>query len=476
MEVSHPETESSKITVFLGDERAAHERSSRRLHSLGPPATSSEALAPEEVQSVTLDSVSLHMSIDRPLATGHRKLKRRRIDSQRLSNASKSIYPQEVDAQNQSQTAPQLKQISTAPGVRAVSGLLGVIGDESDSDLDLEIDERDIISGPTSYDKLNAMKGQSTTIKPPSLLKRSSSTSSLGQDAKSIDNDEILELVDTALRMAVSGSSKPSNEKIKLVEVNSSKYLEDVCPSLWSPGYLPAVSSRVVFLPTISHALDSVCTRRLETYGLRNNIRSMNHSTSSISDQQRDVAAHTKTRSRTLLNLWRVLERALYQPGAGKHLQPLSVPASLAFSESESSQSMLYLAHRGESYAAVDSTLDELLNEEDSSHESDWEMEERQDRGWIDECWEHQHILSSISGISEYAGFIAIDEALELEPVAWKCRKPNERTGNLDLLNDDLLSICESMRSTPLEEEYVEGLGHDRFIGGEPSSEAMLVI
>ncbi|KAK4901873.1 hypothetical protein LTR27_001647 [Elasticomyces elasticus] len=72
------------------------------------------------------------------------------------------------------------------------------------------------------------------------------------------NTDAILELINASVNMAISENVKPSNKSIRVRGGKKLRRLEGIAPTIWTPGYLPSVASRAVFLPTISHALDAV--------------------------------------------------------------------------------------------------------------------------------------------------------------------------------------------------------------------------
>ncbi|KAK5676063.1 hypothetical protein LTS10_011353 [Elasticomyces elasticus] len=70
--------------------------------------------------------------------------------------------------------------------------------------------------------------------------------------------DAILELINASVSMAISENVRPPNKNIRVRGGKKILRLQAIAPTIWLPGYLPSVASRAVFLPTISHALDSV--------------------------------------------------------------------------------------------------------------------------------------------------------------------------------------------------------------------------
>ena len=69
---------------------------------------------------------------------------------------------------------------------------------------------------------------------------------------------QVLNLLDAAIKRAISGSLERLPCGIVMKCNRSFKTLSSIAPSLFRPGHLPAVASRAVFLPTISRSLAAI--------------------------------------------------------------------------------------------------------------------------------------------------------------------------------------------------------------------------
>lgn len=100
------------------------------------------------------------------------------------------------------------------------------------------------VIGDTSFEPLN--------------LKSSSGMSELGQRKVNRSQHDIIAILDAGIRLAITTNPTQLARGIRLEGSDSFKALADIAPSMWSPGYLTAMSSRSLLLPTISHALSQV--------------------------------------------------------------------------------------------------------------------------------------------------------------------------------------------------------------------------
>lgn len=107
------------------------------------------------------------------------------------------------------------------------------------------------------------------TDEPPELfnqaLEKSKSTphaspsgkpAAIGQD-NCLDVDELLHAIDAALNVAIAGPSRRSVNGFSARDCCIYP-LSAVVPAIWSPGYLPSVAKRSVFIPTIGNAIFNV--------------------------------------------------------------------------------------------------------------------------------------------------------------------------------------------------------------------------
>ncbi|KAG9537785.1 hypothetical protein KCU79_g20516, partial [Aureobasidium melanogenum] len=83
----------------------------------------------------------------------------------------------------------------------------------------------------------------------------------------------VIDLIDAALRLALTNLSSKTLAGKKITEKSSFKHLDDICPAMWSPGHLEALASRAVFLPTISHAMSNSISQRAHSMTLKEKLK-----------------------------------------------------------------------------------------------------------------------------------------------------------------------------------------------------------
>lgn len=142
---------------------------------------------------------------------------------------------------------------------------------------------------------------EDTAEKVPVPLKRMASLSDNDYEPTASLGQSLLDLVDAALRISISGAPLRLPKGIIMTSSESLQHLAALAPSLWSPHYLPNSASRAVFHPTISHAIRAVrATARAASHGVQ---------------ASADVS--------TLM--WRMLCRGMFNRQAGRQLAPLSI-------------------------------------------------------------------------------------------------------------------------------------------------------
>ena len=198
-------------------------------------------------------------------------------------------------------------------------------------------------------DKFESLPSSQTS----SLLKRASSEAELDTNAERTSLAAVMMLVDAALRLAISQSPTRLAKGVNVTRYESVRRLADTFPAMWSPGYLPAVSSRAVFIPTISHALNSVCG---STARRRNSERNAQGLANHRLDERR---------------LWQTLQTGLYDSQAARRLQPIRSPEDLP---GTGSKSLAVEGDRDDDQGSLMEALDEYNTRvEDDIEESGFE-------------------------------------------------------------------------------------------------------
>ncbi|GAB1727475.1 hypothetical protein NU195Hw_g5964t1 [Hortaea werneckii] len=143
-------------------------------------------------------------------------------------------------------------------------------------------------------------------------VRRTRDWGSSEQDAIEFQTNEALRLFDVAFRAAIAEQPRRFGHGIKIKNANKLKRLADVAPSTWSPGYSSDITSRAVFLPTISHALANVVSRSNSVHG-----------TETAPAGDGEGSAVLQPSGRLEMKLWNLLRGAMYDEESAQHLKPL---------------------------------------------------------------------------------------------------------------------------------------------------------
>ncbi|THZ62388.1 hypothetical protein D6C85_09258 [Aureobasidium pullulans] len=136
---------------------------------------------------------------------------------------------------------------------------------------------------------------------------------------------------------------------MKITERSSFKHLGDICPAMWSPGHLEAIASRTIFLPTISHAISNSVQQRARSFSLREKLKE-------VARQETTTASDSPTAIQKAvgIRLWRLMQRRLRDPSAGKGLKSIRI--------SDETLSMSGPDHEYENVLDVEHELDTLVD------------------------------------------------------------------------------------------------------------------
>ncbi|KAK5138297.1 hypothetical protein LTR08_003358 [Meristemomyces frigidus] len=342
------------------------------FHDVKPPAG---------VLTCALEAVRLTLSISRT-----RKRKRRKVEA-------------------------CAKKVDASPGNEAISNiyqsddnLFSPDANESISgdfdDLLLEDESQQIF---TTCQQGAEDAGNENTCQPARVPKRPSSIyEPVADDDTKLDSEAVTRLVDAALQLAVCNRTARLGRGMRVTNNETLVHLADVAPSIWSPGYLPAMSDRAVFLPTISHALLNVASTQAGSASLRAKVDTL--TTTSV---QVPIATGIirGPEERMAVRLWKLLQAGLYDENTLK-LTPLpcTTAASRGMFEgdrfdtldvSQDSQDALDWADFSadyDNYGSANLDEDDLLDlmMDDCSAMNEGEMEsESEDTPWAeDNCLE----------------------------------------------------------------------------------------
>lgn len=201
-------------------------------HRLGEDVPFTDVRPPTGIPHVGLEQV--HLSI--VLSREHKRIKRRRRN---LHLANHHDNEEEcldsIDGDIDDLFSAEQQQVTD-----------GWTTELSSSHLDLEADPVALIA-----DSTNATYTHTSSSTDGAINKDTNTRiplSNFTDDGLIIASDvnAIIRLIDVAIRLCITSLPRKLPAGIKLTETTSFKRLDDICPALWSPGYL-SVSDRPLF-------------------------------------------------------------------------------------------------------------------------------------------------------------------------------------------------------------------------------------
>ncbi|KAK6007682.1 hypothetical protein QM012_004496 [Aureobasidium pullulans] len=194
--------------------------------------------------------------------------------------------------------------------------------------------------------------------------------------------EQCIDLIDAALRLALSDLPSKALSGLKITKRSSFKHLDDICPAMWNPGHLEALASRAVFLPAISHALSNSVSQRAQSISLREKLKEISRQESVVTSENQEIEPQVIQKA-VNIRLWRLMQRRLRDPTAGKKLKSIRIadPALPSSELDEDADNILSFEHEGEQHIHYPSEdfleLDEEGDEEenllDVEYGSKWE-------------------------------------------------------------------------------------------------------
>ncbi|KAF2142428.1 uncharacterized protein K452DRAFT_332137 [Aplosporella prunicola CBS 121167] len=147
------------------------------------------------------------------------------------------------------------------------------------------------------------------------------------QDA--CDIGRLLELIDAVLRLTICDKRSKIPQLVSGLQIHQDDFstkLSTAAPSIWSPGYLKAVSAQAVFLPTIAHALSTSLLSNARSETLKQKIEKLIKQDIHVNNSgQKSMKPIPKAAYKTVsVGLWTILQQQLFDPTSTKHLKALN--------------------------------------------------------------------------------------------------------------------------------------------------------
>ncbi|KXT06854.1 hypothetical protein AC578_7116 [Pseudocercospora eumusae] len=259
---------------------------------------------------------------------------------------------------------------------------------------------------------------------------------------------EYSDLLFTAIVSTMNRPARNSRITAKIISHESPKYLSECFPSLWTPGYLENVSTRAALLPTISHSLGQVCGAQAKSQALRSKLAELCRRVGSCSEDADanniEHEAQSEFQPPLSLRLWHILDTDAYRIASASRPKPMSTSDLTPWPSHSANEDLLESRVRDilpprepedqcdENLLALD---DEILDPHGTTTES-WST-----------CASTLERLTSAWGRRLAEG---IQDHYEQD--TW----PRDADEELDLVEDDLSSICESVGSLALTNSIVD--------------------
>ncbi|KAI6862242.1 hypothetical protein KC338_g3245 [Hortaea werneckii] len=276
--------------------------SRRCRHKLAAGRLCDDIKPPKGMHSYALKAVQVSMHVERKPS---RKRRRKGTVLERMRSIPSERYSQfDADSFGSDEELLQAEADDAMSPIRAP-----IATDENDKSQEIshECSEYTLFDEDWATGSLPSFLERCT--KP---VRRTRDWGSSEQDVIEFQTNEALRLFDVAFRAAIAEQPRRFGHGIKIKNATKLKRLADVAPSTWSPDYSSDISSRAVFLPTISHALANVVSRS-------NNM----HGTETPPAGDGEGLTVPQPSCRLEMKLWNLLRGAMYDEGSAQHLRPL---------------------------------------------------------------------------------------------------------------------------------------------------------
>jgi hypothetical protein len=441
------------ITLFLAHRSYSKAFRKRQLHKLGVDVPCHDVQPPAAVAVRSLEAIHLAMNI-----SCRRKRKRRKLDQRPgsacvTSSLSQSEIPY-VDLFDEELMQPADEQHSS----------LGCLPTSASGDLDdllLDLYDGDGTAPQevttAAPETLDDREQPSCAQKSLSQLKRSAGHIGANlSDVLAGSVPPLQPLLYSALTLAMAGDSARLFKGTKLKSQKHFKALGQTAPAIFSPGYLQKVSSRGVFLPTISHSLATVCKR--------SNSRTLREAFEILSAVDEAPFASNTPDERIEAHFWRLLERGSYDENASQRLQ-FRPPNSAGGVDADANED-LFEMDQSENFGQqhVDDEEDDLEDLEDYDLVENELFTYGNDIDFLDSIYDDEELMFDIA--CGDCDFDFTDNERLSELLENPCPNLPELAHNSDsedtILDNDMLATydygLEEMGETKASTEWEEGM------------------
>ncbi|KAF2201977.1 hypothetical protein GQ43DRAFT_480240 [Delitschia confertaspora ATCC 74209] len=294
-------SESATLRININHIREVPEFIGKRLHRLSSEASPADMKPPDGILKLDFDGVHFSLQV--------RKLKRenQRKTPKRLKNTEEQNVFDKLASEN----------LFDEPGDDYMLNSLGGTDDgflyrETDASTDIYVNSQESIlrnSKPADCRKRPGTFGPESVEEP----------------VGATEEEILANLVEAAIRISISESCKIS-PSIKLMKNDFAGRLADVCPVLWSPDHLLALSQRNIFLPILCHSLARSAYSNCRSQLLKFKLKALPRPTLLLKEPQVPQENRTSDASSSVPNsfeslLWRFTQKRTKAKRPGRPLK-----------------------------------------------------------------------------------------------------------------------------------------------------------
>ncbi|KAI7541603.1 hypothetical protein KC331_g8465 [Hortaea werneckii] len=295
-------TSAHVITMTIRNDDLGIDPSRRRRHKLAAGKPLNGIKSPKGTHSYALEAVQVSMHVER--RPSRKRRRKGAVQKQTLSNPSErhshfAVGPFDSDEELlQSEADDALSPCHAS-----------IATDENGNSQQMSHESPGYTLFDEDWATVSMLPVPERCIAP---VRRPGAWVSPEQDSIDFQASDALRLFDVAFRAAVAEQPRRFAHGIKIKNAHKLKRLADIAPSTWSPAYSSDISSRAVFLPTISHALANVAS-------LGDSV----HETGRLHAGDGEGSAISQPGDRLEMKLWNLLRGAMYDEESARHLKPL---------------------------------------------------------------------------------------------------------------------------------------------------------
>ncbi|KAK8180478.1 hypothetical protein IWZ00DRAFT_518093 [Phyllosticta capitalensis] len=408
------ESNSIRINLAHLDVDARQEKSRHRISS---GAFIADIQPPEGVHQISLEQVKLNVDISPLRASPRRKIRRTKNPQPRRDNSTGPTGHGHSQVNNLDGTSDADFEDYTCMDSPDEAELEFELVSDNDSMI-LDLPEECMIVDPVESGGCDRNVQTSKAVRVDSGISMECQGEGVAQNIGALSTGTIASLVNIALYYSICDKAPKQKGGVKVKSDNMKMKLASIAPALWSPGFLKTISERAPFVSTISHTLSGPLLMNARSSVLREKLaRLHNTSYTGLSTGDATPSCRSSLYDSMSVNIWNLVQRELYDPGAARRLWPL-----------------------------------------ESNHSKDAAALTQDDDDLLQELWADSHEIVAGNEDEDY-GFEDMDEYMDLEDDAFLGVETDSEDDEFDLLHepdfsDDVIVDSAYARFMPLQATF----------------------